>query len=183
MHDRSLMGDAPAPFVRWTLPDADSIFAHLLETVSWRSERLRIYGREHEVPRLVAWAGDEGVTYRYSRIDHVAAGWPEVLANVRAVLEQQLNARYNFVLLNHYRTGQDAMGWHADDEPELKGQVASVSLGATRRFRYEDAQGQRHSVLLRHGEVIEIPRMLPHCLPRMRRVDGPRINLSFRWVR
>ncbi|MEM1229328.1 MAG: alpha-ketoglutarate-dependent dioxygenase AlkB [Pseudomonadota bacterium] len=177
------MADVTARFSSWQLPGADAVFQDLLKTVAWRSERLRLYGREHEVPRQIAWAGDAGVTYRYSRIDHVASGWSSVLANVRSALEQRLKARYNFVLLNHYRHGQDAMGWHTDDEPELEGQVASVSLGATRRFRYEDAQGQRHSILLQHGQVIEIPRHLPHCLPRMRRVDEPRINLSFRWVR
>jgi alkylated DNA repair dioxygenase AlkB len=41
------------------------------------------------------------------------------------------------VLLNLYRNGVDSMGWHSDDERELgeRPVIASVSLGATRRFR------------------------------------------------
>jgi alkylated DNA repair dioxygenase AlkB len=40
------------------------------------------------------------------------------------------------VLANLYRDGNDTMGWHSDDEPELGAQpiIASLSLGATRKF-------------------------------------------------
>lgn len=141
-----------------------------------------LFGRPRTVPRLVSWAGDAGVCYRYSRCDHHASGWPAVLESVRDELQTLFDARYNFVLLNRYRNGEDSMGWHADDEPALRGHVASVSLGCRRRFRYELADGTRTSVLLPHGSVIEIPRELRHCVPRMRGVAGARINLSFRWV-
>ena len=45
-------------------------------------------------------------------------------------------SRFNSVLANLYRDGRDCMGWHSDDEPELGPApvIASVSLGATRRF-------------------------------------------------
>ena len=40
------------------------------------------------------------------------------------------------MLLNWYRSGEDHMGWHADDEPELGPNpvIASVNFGATRDF-------------------------------------------------
>ena len=44
--------------------------------------------------------------------------------------------RFNSVLLNLYRDGQDSMGWHSDDESELgpAPAIASLSLGEPRRF-------------------------------------------------
>lgn len=177
------MADPLASWRRCELQRPDEVFAGLLEQVQWRSEHLRIYGQCHVVPRRIAWAGDAGVSYRYSRVEHRADGWPQLLRSVRDELQTAMGQRYNFVLLNCYRNGQDAMGWHADDEPELEGDVCSVSLGAARRFRFQDDAGTRHSVMLPHGSVIEIPRHLKHCLPRMQGVQEPRINLSFRWVR
>ena len=43
---------------------------------------------------------------------------------------------FNCVLVNLYRDGKDSNGWHADNEPELgkNPAIASLSLGATRRF-------------------------------------------------
>lgn len=177
------MAEALAGWRRCEVQRPDELLPALLATTPWRCEHIRVYGKLHAVPRRIAWAGDAGVSYRYSRIEHRADGWPDLLRAVRDELQAAMGRRYNFVLLNCYRTGQDAMGWHADDEPELEGDVCSVSLGAERRFRFEDARGNRHSVLLSHGSVIEIPRHLRHCLPRMQGVAEPRINLSFRWVR
>ena len=47
------------------------------------------------------------------------------------------------MLLNLYRDGRDSMGWHADDEPELgpAPTIASLSLGALRRFRLRPRPG------------------------------------------
>lgn len=164
------------------LKDPDAVLAQIEQHIQWQSETLMLFGQRRLVPRQVAWAGDTGVCYRYSGCDHRASGWPAVLRSVRDELQALFNARYNFVLLNRYRNGEDSMGWHADDEPALRGDVASVSLGCPRRFRYELADGTRVSVLLPHGSVIEIPRTLRHCVPRMRRAAGARVNLSFRWV-
>jgi alkylated DNA repair dioxygenase AlkB len=42
-------------------------------------------------------------------------------------------------MLNLYRSGEDSISWHADDEPELGPTsavvIASISLGVTRRFQ------------------------------------------------
>lgn len=55
---------------------------------------------------------------------------------VKAAVEQLAGCAFNSCLLNHYRSGDDHMSWHSDNEP-LYGQqpvIASVSFGDTRDF-------------------------------------------------
>ena len=65
-------------------------------------------------------------------------------ARIRDRAAELCGARFNAVLLNLYRDGRDGMGWHADDEAELGRDpvIASVSLGATRRFCLRHRQTQ-----------------------------------------
>jgi alkylated DNA repair dioxygenase AlkB len=55
---------------------------------------------------------------------------------VKAAVEQLAGCSFNSCLLNHYRSGDDNISWHSDNEP-LYGQqpvIASVSFGDTRDF-------------------------------------------------
>ena len=68
------------------------------------------------------------------RARHEPQPWTPELLEIRQVAEACTRRRYDSVLLNLYRDGNDGMGWHADDEPELGRDpaIASVSLGAVR---------------------------------------------------
>jgi alkylated DNA repair dioxygenase AlkB len=93
----------------------------------------------------------------------------------------ELNEVPNFVLLNRYRSGADSMGWHTDNEPMASDVLASLSLGAERRFllRHPTVDGSV-PLLLEHGSLLLFDRNLPHSLPKTARSLGERINLSFR---
>lgn len=167
---------------------ADEFLARLVEEVDWQREQLRLFGRVHEVPRRIAWQGEPGVAYRYSGVSHVAAGWTPAVAEVRARLESELGGRrFNGVLLNLYRDGNDCMGWHSDDEPELGDEplVASVSLGAARPFRLRrrGAGAEVSERTLPHGSLLVMSGSTQanwqHCLPRRKRIAEPRVNLTF----
>lgn len=164
------------------VPNAEHWLQWCEQAVEWRTEHIQLFGRSVRVPRQVAWFGDPGQRYRYSGTDHHAAGWPEALVPLRDWCRSQYAMDYNFVLLNRYRDGQDSMGWHADDEPELLGDVCSVSLGATRRFLL-DGPLQRHRFNLTHGMALRIPRDWRHAIPKTARPVAPRINLTFRTLR
>jgi alkylated DNA repair dioxygenase AlkB len=74
------------------------------------------------------------VTYRYSGTVNVALPWTPTLLEIKQKIEAD-QGRYNYCLLNRYRSGADSMGMHADDEPEMGDVIGSLSLGATRTFR------------------------------------------------
>ena len=172
----------------------------LLAHAHWRSENLKMFGRTLAVPRRLCWYGDSGVSYRYSGASHLAEEWLAPLADIRHKLEQTLGSQFNFVLLNHYRDGEDSMGWHSDDEHELGNEplIASLSLGATRTFRVrqrrdgvergEVASHRRQSWKLElvNGSLLVMwgrsQRDYQHCVPKSRRSSELRINLTYRYV-
>ncbi len=169
---------------------ADALLAELLALPDWKRERLFLFGREVDAPRLSAWYGDPGLRYAYSGVVHTATGWPESLFALRDRLEDELGLRFNSVLANRYRDGRDSMGWHSDDEPELGDRpvVASLSLGAQRCFRLRHRTRKECSVdlPLEHGSLLlmkgDTQAHWRHCLPKTTRCRDERINLSFRYV-
>jgi alkylated DNA repair dioxygenase AlkB len=177
----------PAAFVE---PVADELFAELLRTIDWRPETLLIFGERRTVPRLVAWHGDRDAVYAYSGTRHLPLPWTPALVRVRNRVTELCGSEFNSVLANRYRSGQDAMGWHADDEPELGNEpvIASLSLGATRRFRLRHRARPRktHSFDLPHGSLLvmsgDTQRLYQHALPKRAGITAPRINLTFRRI-
>lgn len=169
-------------------PASDALLARLLAEVPWQVHRIRLFGREVASPRLSCWIGDPGAAYRYSGALFEPHPWPPALRALRARLESACAARFNSVLANRYRNGSDAMGWHSDDEPELGPQpvIASLSLGATRRFalKARAKDGQRITLDLPKGSLLvmrgDTQRNYRHALPRTARPVGERINLTFR---
>ncbi len=162
----------------------------LSQRTPWSQPQIRIYGRTHSVPRLVAWYGEPEARYRYSGLLHEPLPWTPLLHEIRQRVQRQVGQTLNGVLLNLYRDGEDAMGWHSDDEPEL-GQrplVVSLNLGATRRFDFRRKGGSRieHSIELEHGSLLVMSgptqHYWQHQIARSRQVTEPRLNLTFRQI-
>lgn len=170
--------------------EADRLLHGLRETVAWENHRVRLFGREHASPRLSCWIGDPGTAYRYSGTRFEPRPWPELLLPLRERLRRQCGSDFNSVLANLYRDGRDCMGWHSDDEPELGRApvIASVSLGATRRFVLKHRNDARNTLAIElpNGSLLVMAgatqRHYRHALPRTAKVVGERINLTFRRI-
>jgi len=102
---------------------------------------------------------------------------------------------YNYCLLNHYRNGEEYMGYHSDDETSLDQNVpiASVSLGVTRHFdikpKKKNSEGKRPRAAridLGDGDLLLMFKPMQdhyeHQIPVEKRVIGERINLTFRRI-
>ena len=50
----------------------------------------------------------------------IALPWLSELITLKALVENTANETFNSCLLNFYHSGIDGMGWHSDDESELK---------------------------------------------------------------
>jgi len=81
--------------------------------------------------------------YTYSGEQQIAQPWiPRVHADLRCAANAFAGCAWGDFNCgadsNLYRDGDDTDGWHADDEPELDpgAPIASLSLGATRSFRF-----------------------------------------------
>lgn len=169
---------------------ADALFADLLQALPWQVHHIRMFGRDLAAPRLSCWIGDPGAAYRYSGTRHEPQPWPDALHGVRVRMQRDCGVAFNSALANLYRDGRDSMGWHSDDEPELGPQpvIASLSLGATRRFvlRHRDDPARRQALALEHGSLLVMrgtcQAQWRHALPRTARPVGARINLTFRRI-
>jgi alkylated DNA repair dioxygenase AlkB len=166
----------------------------LCDELPLRQESLVICGREIATPRLTSWHGDPHARYRYSGRTFDPAPWTPTLGRVRDRLVDAIGVRFDAVLANFYRDGDDAMGWHSDDEAELGPAapddvlVASVSLGSHRRFVLRPKRGdERIELALGGGDLLVMggatQRFFRHCAPRQRTVAGARLNLTFRLLR
>lgn len=171
--------------------EADRVFRRLLEEVAWTQERITMFGRVMDIPRLTAWYGDPGRTYTYSGIALTPQAWIPLLEEVRARVERLAGCRFNSVLLNQYRNGNDSVSWHADDEPDLgrTPTIGSLSLGASRRFEFRRRtdHGERFRVTLDAGDVVVMrgtsQQLWEHQIPKEAKVTESRINLTFRRIR
>jgi alkylated DNA repair dioxygenase AlkB len=169
---------------------ADAAFAALRTKVTWHQDHLKMFGKLIPVPRLEAWVADEGLDYTYSGIHHDPDPWIDELVELRDLSSSHTGTRFNSVLCNLYRDGSDGVDWHADDEPEF-GQmpvIASLSLGATRRFdlRRVDDHSIKVELELHHGDLVIMSgttqTLWRHRVPKTKKPVGERINLTFRTV-
>jgi alkylated DNA repair dioxygenase AlkB len=194
MIDDMFGGDAPEPEVdwypRWLAPeDAASALDCLIREVAWKQDTIGTPGGPKLLPRLTAWQGDPGAVYVYSGIRNVPRAWTPMVLELKAAVEAVTGGRFNSVLLNRYRSGEDSMGWHADREPELGREpvIASVSLGAARRFdlRHKESGALRSFELTSGSLLVMRGQTQAHWWHRVPKAPGllkERINLTFRFV-
>jgi alkylated DNA repair dioxygenase AlkB len=169
---------------------ADRLLAELITQVPWQQAEIRLFGKSVMTPRLSCWMGDSSAVYRYSNSTFLPEPWLDSIFALKNQLETLAGSTFNSVLLNYYRNGQDAMGWHSDDEPELGSQpvIASVSLGAERRFllRRKDKSEKSLALELQHGSLLlmqgDTQKNYLHALPRTTKQIKARINLTFRKI-
>jgi alkylated DNA repair dioxygenase AlkB len=124
--------------------EADLLMAQSL-ALEWHQNQFRMMGQFIPLPRQEAMFGDsESYFYGYSSsVELRAKLWPPFLLELHAQVEAKTGYQYQVVIGNHYRSAQDSIGFHADDEPTLgtRPAIASISLGATRKFRIRRKEG------------------------------------------
>lgn len=167
--------------------EADRYFKALMDDVSWKNDEVIIFGKRIVTKRMVAWYGDEGFAYTYSKTTRHALPWTKELLELKRIAEDATGTVFNSCLLNLYHSGEEGMTWHSDNEKEL-GQntvIASLSLGAARNFSFKHILTKyKADVLLGHGTLIIMQGATQthwqHSLPKSKKVKHARINLTFR---
>ena len=108
---------------------------------------------------------------------------------LKAKVEQKTGEKYNSCLLNLYHDGSEGMAWHSDGEKDLQrnGAIASLSFGALRKFAFKHKNTKEVvSLNLKAGSLLvmkgETQQHWLHRLPPTKKVQSPRINLTFRTI-
>lgn len=165
------------------------LFELLMQQTVWEQPEMIVFGKKHAQAGLSTWYADNGVNYEYSGVIRVAHPMTPLLDEVRLDLEKFTSASFNSVLVNLYRDGKDSVSWHSDNEA-VNGReptIASVSLGATRRFDLRHkATKETVRADLEDGSLLVMSGLSQHCwvhqIAKTKTEVAPRINLTFRQV-
>ncbi len=146
---------------------------------------ITVFGKKHLEPRLTAWMGPP---YQYSDISWPQQKMTPLIQEMAILISAQCGFLFNAVLINYYRNGQDSMGKHRDNEPEIvQTMIASVSFGASRLIRFTcPKKKQKIDIVLNHGDLLLMQNMQDqwwHELPKRKSVLHPRLNLTFRQIK
>ncbi|WP_229723865.1 alpha-ketoglutarate-dependent dioxygenase AlkB family protein [Chryseobacterium sp.] len=168
---------------------ADEYYEKLLTGIVWKNDEAVIFGKKILTKRKVAWYGDEGFEYTYSKSTKTALAWTNDLLELKKIAEQKTGETFNSCLLNLYHSGEEGMAYHSDGEKDLKknGAIASLTLGAERKFSFKHkTTGQKVELVLEHGSLLVMKDQTQsfwlHRLPPTKKISAPRINLTFRTI-
>lgn len=183
VNDLGIVIDYPSP-----------LFYNLVTELPWQEDIVTLFGKTHVTTRQIVWMGDSDIDYQYSGHTRQTIPWTDTVFHVKHHIEQKLldlgiDANFNSCLLNYYPSGEDGMGYHADDERELGEQpiIASLSLGATRKFVFKHKKTQdKVELYLESGQLIvmhgETQNFWKHSITKTKKVATGRISLTFRQI-
>ena len=162
-------------------------FKSCLNDLNWEKGFIKIFGKTHQIPRLQSWYADNGIEYTYSGKKLKRHNWNETLIEIKGEIEKITSFKFNSVLANLYRDGNDSMGLHADDEKELgiNPVIASLSLGESRDLYFKHKNIKKSlNIPQKNGQLIvmhgETQKYWKHEIKKTKKLKKPRINLTFR---
>ena len=189
---RDLKNNLNVEYIRdcFNKTEREVFFELLKKNIDWKQDFIKMFGKSHPLPRLTAWYGDEKKTYTYSGIPMTPLPWTKDLMEVKSKIEVYSKIQFNSVLLNYYRTGNDSVSWHSDDEKELGEEpiIGSVSFGELRKFRLRNKEDKKliHNYELDNGSLLimrgKTQKYWEHEIPKTKKNVRSRINLTFRVV-
>ena len=165
----------------------DFWFESCLHDLNWETGFIKIFGKTHQIPRLQAWYADDGINYTYSGKKLHRHNWNYTLIEIKEKIENITSFKFNSVLANLYRDGNDSMGLHSDNEKELGKNpvIASLSLGESRDIYFKHKNKKSHLVIPQiNGQLIvmygKTQEYWKHEIKKTKKFKKPRINLTFR---
>lgn len=182
---------------------ADKYFNILENELKYNSKeesKVKIFGKEFYIPRSQVAYGDQGTHYSFAGTKVNAKSWDDknilctVLKNIKHKVEIFTGKKFNFVLINRYKDGNQYIGYHSDDEKELGKDptIVGISLGAERDFMFKPRKfipeniSSNFEINLGHGSLVS---MNPptndfwyHSVPKRAAITKPRISLTFRYI-
>ena len=165
----------------------DLWFQSCLHDLNWETGFIKIFGKTHQIPRLQSWYADDGIEYTYSGKKLQRHNWNKTLIEIKQEIERITSIKFNSVLANLYRNGNDSMGLHSDNEKELgiNPVIASLSLGESRDIHFKHKNIKTSiNIPQTSGQLIvmygQTQKYWKHEIKKTKKFKKPRINLTFR---
>jgi len=139
------------------------VHGNLMEDLINQCDKLEY---KYEFGRGTCWLGDRDLDYRYANRSHVSQGWQNsvfidltermrILVRNAGFGEEENEPLFNHLLVNQY-TSKQKLAMHKDNEPDLIGPIASLSLGAETKFKYglSKSMKEAESISLINGHIL-----------------------------
>ncbi len=163
----------------------ENIFTHLLNELQWLEET---------EARKEYFMSDEQLSYQYGKQNRTYSSLPfsKPVRDMMMFLNNEFNCNYNVCFLNRYDNYKKALGWHADNSPEMnsKHDICVISFGAEREIWWKEQSykgdiPKENRQLLHNGSLFIMPagfqEIFFHKIPKSDKQDcGIRISLTFR---
>ena len=170
--------------------EADFLYLKLLQEIPWNQVKYYKPERGYVItPRLTWVAGFHQKELYPLDIGHIYMPnpIPSWLLELKDVLEDFLDKKYNFMLFSQYRNENDSIAYHSDDEKFLgyRPSIASLSVGDTRTFSLKHKSNKQiESFDLDHGDLFvmqnDCQSQFLHSVPKMKVKKNPKFSITFR---
>jgi len=162
-----------------------------IHELPWQQKSVLMYGKEVITPRLTVWYGDPDTDYSILGNGSKPLLWTDELLAIKAKIEPLAGVKFDSVLLNYYRDGNDSVSWHSDNDgiPGRNRIVGSVSFGEERNFdiRKKDDHSIKYAVTLENGSYLLMKEGFQedwqHRIAKSTKPMKPRVNLTFRLMK
>ena len=173
-----------------TKKEADDMFIELKEKVPWTQGVYKMFGKSVKTPRMLYAMRDKDLDISKSYSVTGSMEWLPSVELLKKRVEKATGKPITYCQLNYYRDGNDYIGYHTDSEIADGDIIASISLGATRKFvlRHKEYKTKpdikKYNFNLENGSLFIMndnagKHYWKHALLKMKNV-GPRINITFR---
>tara|TARA_A100001015_G_scaffold239982_2_gene273527 strand:+ start:807 stop:1259 length:453 start_codon:yes stop_codon:yes gene_type:complete len=137
--------------------------------------------------RCVGFFSDQSIGYYYSNNLAKSKKMTPSLIKLLDTINHIYNSEYNGILINKYKSGEDYISAHSDDEKNLdKSGVVAISFGAKRKFRIRDKNTKKivNDFYLNSGEMLQMggnfQKEFTHEIPIEKKIKTERISFTFR---
>lgn|SRR3989338_9872593 len=148
--------------------------------------KVRVFGHLYDTPRLMQTFGQD---YYFSGQEHPSLPVTHpYLIRLREWVHHHSGLPYGQILINWYRSGQDYIADHSDDEKSFVpgSAIYSFSFGAQRKFNIRSKKTRviEQELSLKNNTLVimcgEMQKYYKHGVPKSS-TSGRRLNITFRY--
>jgi alkylated DNA repair dioxygenase AlkB len=146
-----------------------------------------IFGKKCKQQRNVGFFSNKSIGYKYSKKMMDSKPLSKCMGELLDIVNKEIGAEFNGILVNKYMDGNDYISAHSDDENTLDSVgVVSISYGSERIFRIRNKVTKEivcdelttHCSILHMGGNFQ--KLYTHEIPIQRKIKEPRISFTFR---
>jgi len=161
-------------------------FEEFYNTKPNKKHEIFIFGKYVEQPRYTQTYGKD---YIYSNTISKSIPFTKLLSKY-LIFVNKLDNNSNMALVNWYNNGKEYIGWHSDDEKQIKKctPIISITFGAERDFQIREKKNKKNkiSIKLQNNSYLimggDFQDEFQHQLPRRLKCKEKRINITFREI-